>query len=450
MTLSPSRTGALLGALVAPAALGVSATAVSLPALGADLALSPPRTAWVLAAYVLTQAIGTAVLGRVADRTGTRRVLLLGVAAALLGSVVAATAQSFGTLVAGRLLQGLGVGGVGIAAFAIIARRFDAPGRGRALGALTAVIGIVSGGGTLIGGAVTELVSWRWTIALPALTVLAAAPALRLATGPPRVGPAETFDVRGAAAVSLAVAGVVVLVQARSTGLTTGVVLAVVAGTAAAAGVVGWTAARRPAGFLPRPVLTSSAFRLGTLAGSTLFAGYLALLFAAPQLLGVGRGRTTLEVGLVLLPAAAFASVTARVVPLLAARTGSWRLVSYAGLVSATGLLLAASLGDRAAVVVVTLTLVVSGFVAAQVVLGAELPALVPGPLRGAATGVFQLLFLLGGAVGSALTGALSDVVTLRAALAVVAAVPLLGAVLAVLAGGAVREPEIVPQPRSG
>ena len=65
----------LLGLLIAPSALGVSTTAVALPTLSADLGLSHPEAAWVLAGYVLAQAAAVALFGRMADVRGTRSIL---------------------------------------------------------------------------------------------------------------------------------------------------------------------------------------------------------------------------------------------------------------------------------------------------------------------------------------------------------------------------------------
>ena len=71
-------TAILLGLLIAPSALGVSTTAVALPTISADLGLSHPEAAWVLAGYVLAQATSVALFGRLGDIRGTRTILIAG------------------------------------------------------------------------------------------------------------------------------------------------------------------------------------------------------------------------------------------------------------------------------------------------------------------------------------------------------------------------------------
>ena len=67
-----SATGALLGALVAPGALGASTSAIALPSIAADLGLSGGQAVWILAGYVLAAAIAVPVLGRLGDMRGVR------------------------------------------------------------------------------------------------------------------------------------------------------------------------------------------------------------------------------------------------------------------------------------------------------------------------------------------------------------------------------------------
>src|SRR5215210_2905776 len=136
---SASATGVLLGALVAPGALGASTSAIALPAIGADLGLSGGQAVWVLAGYVLAAALAVPVLGRLGDMRGVRTVLLTGAVFAAIGSVVAASAGSFPLLLAGRLMQGAAFGALPVAAFATIAARHDGTSRVVALGAMTAV-----------------------------------------------------------------------------------------------------------------------------------------------------------------------------------------------------------------------------------------------------------------------------------------------------------------------
>src|SRR5688572_18810176 len=133
-----SATGGLLGALVAPGALGASPTAIALPATAQDLGLSRGQAVWVLAGYVLAAAMAVPVLGRLGDMRGVRTVLLVAAGFITAGSLLAAVAGSFAVLLLARLLQGVAFGALPVAAFAIVASRHEGPDRPLALGAMTA------------------------------------------------------------------------------------------------------------------------------------------------------------------------------------------------------------------------------------------------------------------------------------------------------------------------
>lgn len=430
------RVASLLGVLVALTVIGSSAVAVALPDVARDLGLDTAGTAWVLACFSLTFSITTAVFGRFADLHGLRMPLRVGVALFALGSLLAAAAWSFPVIVVGRLLQGAGAGAVPVLALGIVAARFQGPSRGQALGGLTAVVSLVSGSGPLIGGVITDLVSWRAVLALPALAVLIAEPVARLAPARPVVLPGVSapggrrgLDVRGALLVAATVSVLTLGLQSPSTGM--GLPLAGAFGLLALLG--GWRLVRhvrrRPDGFLPASVVGDGAFRRYAGTGLTLLAAYLGMLLALPLLMSASHGWGPTRIGLALLPAAALGAVVAPAVGALVQRAGPSRLAAGLAVGSCGGLLLAASAPDRPLLLVVGMGLVVAGFAGGQVALIDAVSATVDEAHRGVALGVFNLLFFTGGAVGAAAVGGLADLVTLPGALACLAVLPAAGAV---------------------
>ena len=425
---TPTRAGLILGGLTAPTALGISAPAVTLPQLAVDLALPTSQTAWVLAAYALVLAVATALSGRLGALRGLRSMLLAGVLLLVVGSILAAAANSLFLLVAGRAVQGGGAGAVTIAALGTIGARYTAGDAAKALGALTAVIAGLSGAGSLIGGAMTEVVGWRAVVALPALSLLSLPAALRLAPSQPTA--TGRLDVWGALLVTVVTASVVVLLQARSTGLTVPAVLGLLAVAAAASGALARHAGRRPEGFLPRQLVRNGAFLQHAAVGFTLFAPYLAMLFAAPLMLAARYGWSPLRMGLVLLPAAVCAVAVSRGVGGVLPRLGAARTAAALGLLSGAGLLVAA-VSDSAFATVFGLAAAISGFAGGQVTLLSAVPGLVAPALRSTAIALFNLVFIVGGSVGSAAAGGLANAFSLTVAMAVLSAIPLLGAALA-------------------
>jgi len=426
---SVTRVALLLGTLVALTVIGSSAVAVALPTVRDDLGLETSGSAWVLAAFSLTFAISTAVFGRLADLVGLRRPLRIGVSLFAAGSLVAALATSFPLLIAGRLLQGSGAGAVPVLGIGVLVARFEGEQRARALGGLTAVVSLVSGSGPLIGGAITQTVGWRAVLALPVLALALMEPVARLA--PTEATQVGRLDVRGALLVGLVVTGAVLVLQSPATGAGPVVLVPALAVAASAGVLLARHTRREPEGFLPRAVIGSRALLLGSGAGLTLLGSYLAMLFAAPQLLNDLQGWSPLRIGLALLPAAFAGALAARVASVAADRVGRFRLAAWLGVGSAAGLVLAAAGSAQPVLLITGFGLCVCGFAGGQVSLVDAIPRLVDPAVRGVALGVFNLLFFLGGAIGTATTGGLAGVLTLPGALGVLALLPLAGSAAA-------------------
>jgi MFS family permease len=441
MTARPTFIGLLIGALIAPVALGASTIAVALPALSRDLGLSDPQAVWALAGYVLATAMSVAVFGRLGDARGVRAVLLSAAGLIAVGALVSALSDSFGMLIAGRLIQGAGAGAMPVAGFAIVGARFEGAQRAAVLGVATAFLSVVSGSGTLIGGAIADVVSWRLVVLLPALSLPAILAVLPLAPAAPARG--RRLDVAGAALVAVLSSALVLLLETPSIHLAGGIVAALGVVAAATAVALVRHVREHPHGFIPASVARSRRFVLGTLAAMSVYCGYLALLFAAPLLLLREHDWSTTQIGLILLPAAAMGAVSARYVGTLIATRDPFRIAALLAVASTLGLLLAGVADGSPGWTMLALGLVLTGFVASQGGLLSHVPLAVDPAVRSVATGLFQLAGLLGGAMGSAAVAGLSDPLGLAGAVACVAVVPAAGVVFA-LAAGAVPQGEPV------
>jgi EmrB/QacA subfamily drug resistance transporter len=154
---------ALLCALQFMVVLDVAIVNVALPSIQVDLEFAPENLQWVLSAYAL--AFGGFLLlgGRAADLLGRRRILIVGAVVFTLGSLLCGLAWSDGALIAFRAFQGLGAALVSPAALSIVSTTFE-EGRERniALGAWGAVAGFGAAAGVLLGGILTDALSWEW------------------------------------------------------------------------------------------------------------------------------------------------------------------------------------------------------------------------------------------------------------------------------------------------
>ncbi len=428
-------TAVLLGVLIAPSALAVSTTAVALPTISADLGLSHPEAAWILAGYVLAQATSVALFGRLADMRGTRSILIIGGALIAVGTVLTVTSQSFAPLLAGRVLQGAGVAASPVAGFSIAAALYDGAERAKAVGVISAVLAILSGSGSLIGGLLTDGLSWRAVVAVAALTLPATMACLHLATRSGAGG--GRLDAAGAGLVVVLASSVVLLLETPSIDFATWLLVALGALAAGAALLLVSRVRRYPDGFIPAAVVRSRRYVLGALAALTLFGAYLAMLFAAPLLLLQDHDWTPTQLGLVLLPAALMGALTARGVGHLIVTRDPFRLTAALALVSAAGLVLAGVADGAPAVTTLALGMTIAGFMSAQVALVERIPLTLEPEVRSIATGLFITIFLIGGAMGPAAVAGLTDPFGLAGAVAAVAALPAAGSALCVAAGAA-------------
>jgi hypothetical protein len=281
----------------------------------------------------------------------------------------------------------------------------------------------------------TDAVSWRAVVAVAALTLPATACSLHLAS---RTGAGVgRLDPVGAALVVVLASSVVLLLETPSIDFASWVLVALGALAVGASALLARRVRRVPDGFIPAAVVRSRRYVLGALAALTLFGAYLAMLFAAPLLLLQDHDWTPTQLGLVLLPAAVMGALTARGVGHLIVKRDPFRLTAALALVSAAGLLLAGVADGAAALTTLALGMTVVGFMSAQVALVDRVPLVLGAEVRSIATGVFILVFLIGGAIGSAAVAGLTDPFGLAGAVACVAALPAAGAVLCLAAGAA-------------
>ena len=334
---------ALLAASQFVVVLDASITNVALPSIGRDLGLSQDSLSWVVNAYTLTFGGFLLLGGRLADILGRRRVYMWGLALFAVASFVGGFAQSETTLIIARAVQGLGAALLSPAALSILTSTFrEGAERNRALGVWGGVAGAGGAAGVLLGGLLTEYLSWRWVLYV---NVPIAVGAILLA---PRLVPESRdererngFDVAGAFTVTAGLAVLIyALVDANSAGW----------GSAQTIGLLGLAAvllvafvaieARAAAPLVPFDVFQSrtrtGAYATGLLVGAALFSMFFFISLYMQQVLGWDA----LKSGLAYLPLAVTIMVSAGIASVLVTKIG-FKPVVIAGLLSvAAGLFL--------------------------------------------------------------------------------------------------------------
>ena len=380
---------------------------VALPRIGSDLDFGAAGLSWVLNGYSL--AFGGLLLlgGRLGDVFGRRRVFLIGLAVFATFSLVGGIAWSAPVLVASRALQGAGAALAAPSVLALLTTSApDDAARNRALALFSAV---ASGGGALgliLGGVLTDLVSWRWTlfINVPIAAVVLLSVSRFVDETPRRPG---RFDVVGAiAATGGAVAIVWALIgvpdhgwaSAHTVGgLLLGLVLVAVLAVTE----------RRVAHPLLRPALLRSRPRVTALVVmAALYGGMLAMFFVMVQLLEGRLGYGPLAAGFAFLPLPLSVFTMSRISPRLVARFGQPPLmvVGTAGLVFAFSRLITLDAGSGywdgpfLSLLVMGLSAGISFMPITSLVLTGVEPE-----HAGSASGLLQTVQQLGGAVGLAI-----------------------------------------------
>lgn len=161
---------ALLAVATATFAALQSLVTPALPTIQEDLGATQAGISWVLISWLLSASVATPILGRVGDIIGKDRTLLIVLAAIGVGSLVAALAPTLGVLIAGRVIQGLG-GAVYPVAFGIVRDEFPRERVPSAVGAISSVIAVGGGIGTVLAGPIVTVLGWRWLFAIPLLIV---------------------------------------------------------------------------------------------------------------------------------------------------------------------------------------------------------------------------------------------------------------------------------------
>ena len=151
--------GLLLALIVAM--LDQTIVATALPRIVGDLG-GVTHLSWVVTAYVLASTVTTPLYGKLGDQYGRKRWLMTAIVIFLIGSALSGLSHSMDQLIAFRALQGLGAGGLMVGVIATIGDMVSPRERGQYMGYMMAAMMLAMIAGPLVGGYITDSLSWRW------------------------------------------------------------------------------------------------------------------------------------------------------------------------------------------------------------------------------------------------------------------------------------------------
>jgi EmrB/QacA subfamily drug resistance transporter len=419
MTIADDRTRWLalyvltLGSLMI--VLDVTIVNVALPSIREDLGFSETSLAWVVNAYLLTYGGFLLLGGRLGDLFGHRRLFLVGIALFTVASLACGLSTTEWMLVSARTVQGLGGAVASAVSLSLMMSLFTEPAdRAKAMG----IFGFVAAGGgsigVLLGGVLTDLISWHWiflvNVPIGALVIVLS---LRLLPGERGASMSGRLDVAGAVTVTAALMlAVYAIVNGNQNGWTSAQTLGLLGGAVALLATFLVIESRVRSPLVPLGLFNLRNIWVSNLVGVFWAAAMFAWFFLSALYLQLVLGYSPLEVGLSFLPAnlimGAFSiGLSAKLVM----RFGFRKPLATGLLLAAAGLLLFVRAPvDGNFLVDVLPSMILLGFgagIAFNPVLLAAMSDVEPSE-SGLASGLVNTSFMMGGALGLAVLASIA------------------------------------------
>jgi EmrB/QacA subfamily drug resistance transporter len=383
---------------------------VALPTIGRDLDTSTTGLQWTINAYLLALAAPSVAAGRLADIFGRRRVLLIGTAVFVVGSAASGLAQADWWLITARVVQGFGAAAFFAASLSIVSNAFPPEERSKGIGVWAGIGTVGLAIGPLVGGFLTQALSWRWfffvNVPVAVLAIVLTLVAVRESRDE---SASRHLDFTGLLTVTFGLAALVLAIQQSDT-LGWGSAL-VIGSLLAALILLGLFFFVEPR--LPEPLIDLGLFANRSYLGANGVAfaqnfGFAALLFFLTLYLQNILHYSPLEAGLVFLAFSTILAVVDSFAGRLAASVGARLPMAVGMALCALAFLLLALLKPTSGLALVIAALLVAGVgqaLAYTVSTTGGMQA-IPEAKAGAASGILSMIRLIGAVFGVAVTGA--------------------------------------------
>ncbi|HET7304499.1 MAG TPA: MDR family MFS transporter [Segeticoccus sp.] len=332
--------GLILGILMA--ALDQTIVATAMPTIAGQLN-GLRELSWIITAYLLGQTIAMPVYGKVGDFIGRRNAFHLAIVIFLVGSVIAGLAQSMGMLIALRAVQGIGAGGLMIGAQTIMAEIVSPRERGKYMSVMGPMIGVATVLGPLLGGYLTQHVTWRWIFYINVPIGIAALIVTGRTLKLPKPEHQRQVDYAGAALMAAAVACLMLVLTwgGRRYDWTSPTILALCAGVAVLFPLWMYAETRAAEPILPLRLFRDDVFRINVPLAFLIGIAMFGAVSYLPTYLQLSLGASATYSGVLMLPLMGGLMAAAVVTGQVISRTGRYKVFPIIGtLVAGVGLYL--------------------------------------------------------------------------------------------------------------
>jgi len=337
--------GLLLALIIAMLDQLVVSTA--LPRIVGDLG-GLSHLSWVVTAYVLASTITTPLYGKLGDLYGRKRLLMTAIIIFLIGSALSGLSQSMDQLIAFRAVQGLGAGGLMVGAMATIGDLVSPRERGQYMGYMMGAMTLAMIAGPLVGGYITDSLSWRWIFYINMPIGGAALVYLALTMHLPRKRVEHRVDYPGVAVLAVAATAVVLLTTWGGNQYAWGSPEILALGGIAIAAVAAFIAveARAAEPVIPLHVFRNRNFSLASAMSFLLGLAMFGAMTFLPLYQQTVQHASATGSGLLLIPLMLGSTVTTLIAGQVTTRTGRYKaLPVIGGALMTAGLVLLAHLG---------------------------------------------------------------------------------------------------------
>lgn len=326
--------GLFLSMFVSMLAMNVVGT--SMPIIIADIGGTQAAFTWVVTATMLASAISTPIWGKLADLTSKKVLLQVSLVVFTLGSALAGTAQEPSWLIAFRVLQGLGAGGLGVLGQIVLAEVVSPLERGKYMGIMGAIMAVATVGGPLLGGLITDTIGWRWNFYVAAPIAIIAIIMLQRTLHLQTIKRKIKIDYLGAILISLGFSSLLIWVTLggsnfdwwswQTAAMVGGGVLVLILA------VIVEIRAEEP--LIPLTLFKNRTFTLSVIASIAVGLAMFGTAVFLGQYMQLARGRTVIEASLLTLPMMGGVLISSTIVGQIITRTGKWKRYMVTGAIA--------------------------------------------------------------------------------------------------------------------